>query len=144
MLPTPKLSALSAMILCLSGIAVAQESKPPTQDPGTARASITLVDVWYRTEEPQVLIAYKETGTLEVTADRLLFTYSGGQVEIPVSAVQRITPRKRFTFFDQNTWVVVEYRVGDKDLVGAFKPALLGKVSHDDILKAISSAVPNK
>lgn len=144
MVLTLKLSMLSAIFFCLSGSAAAQESKNPAQDPATPKQSVTLEDIWYRTEEPQLLIAYKETGTLEIAADKLVFTYSGGKVEIPVSAVQRITPRKQFTFFDANQWVVIEYRVGDKNLVAAFKPALLSKTPYDQILEAVSSTLANK
>jgi hypothetical protein len=109
----------------------------------TPRKPITLTDVWYRTEESQMLIAYKEVGTLEITSERLVFTHSGDKVEIPLTSVQRLIPRKRFAIFDANEWVVIEYRVAGKDLVAAFKPAaFVSKTSHDEILKAIRNALP--
>ncbi len=114
-----------------------------TQHLATPGQSITLADVWYRTEESQVMIAYKEVGTLEIAGERLVFTYSSGKVEIPLSSVQRLIPKKRFVFFDANEWVVIEYRMAGKDRVAAFKPAAFtSKTSHDEILRAIRNALP--
>jgi hypothetical protein len=105
----------------------------------------TFSDVWYRTDEAQILIAYKEKGTLVVFNDKLQFTHGKGSIEIPVSSIKKVTPQKTLAPDIMNKWVVVEYRVSEKDGIIAFKYApFSGKPSDEEIYSAISWAREKK
>lgn len=107
----------------------------------------TFSDVWYRTEEAQWLLAYKEQGTLVVSNEKLQFTHGQGIVEVPISSIKNVFPQKKLAPDIMNAWVVVEYRAADKDAIIAFKYSpvkdlnlFTGKRSDDEIYSAISWA----
>ena len=123
----------------------AQDVGALQQHLGAPKQAITLADIWYRTEESQLLIAYKEAGSLEITSERILFSYPGVKLEIPVSSIQRLVSKKRFAIFDSNEWVVIEYRQSGKELVAAFKPAAFkGRTTHEEIIRAIRTVLPSR
>ena len=120
-------------------LATLMEMVTPPQLPAT------FSDVWYRTDEALLLIAYKEKGTLIVAADKLIFNHSSGSVEVPMAAIKKVEPRKRMGMVVANHWVVVEYRVGGNDALIAFKYApFSGKTSDSEIYSAISWAREKK
>lgn len=105
----------------------------------------TFSDVWYRTDEAQLLLAYKAKGTLDVSDDKLKFTHDKGSVEIPLSSIKKVTPKKTLLPDVMNKWVVVQYRVAEKDEMIAFKSdPFFGKSSDDAIYSAISWASEKK
>jgi hypothetical protein len=109
------------------------------------RLPATFTDVWYRTDEVQVLIAYKEKGTLSVGADKLQFTHAKGTIEIPMASVKKVNPPKTMGMDIVNRWVVVEYRAPDKDALIAFKSApFSGKSDDFEIYETIDWAFTKK
>lgn len=111
----------------------------------------TFSDVWYRTDEVQLLLSYKEQGTLVVTNEKLQFTHGKGTVEVPISSIKNVFPQKKLAPDIMNTWVVIEYRAADKDAIIAFKYSpvkdlnlFTGKRSDDEIYSAISWARERK
>jgi len=105
----------------------------------------TFSSVWYRTDDAQLLLAYKAKGTLEVSNDELKFIHSKGSVEIPLSSTKKVTPQRTLLPDVMNKWVVVEYRVAEKDEMIAFKSdPFWGKTSDEEIYSAISWASEKK
>lgn len=105
----------------------------------------TFADVWYRTDEAQLLLAYKENGTLTVSSDNLKFAHNKGSVEIPLSSIKKVTPQKTLFPDIANKWIVIQYRIAEKDEVIAFKSnPFVGKSSNEDIYSAISWASDKK
>lgn len=111
----------------------------------------TFSDVWYRTDEVQLLLSYKEQGTLAVSNEKLQFTHGKGNVEVPISSIKNVFPQKKLAPDIMNTWVVVEYRAADRDAIVAFKYSpvkdlnlFTRKRSDDEIYSAISWAREKK
>jgi len=105
----------------------------------------TFSDIWYRTDEAQLLLAYKETGTLLVTKDKLQFKYDKGSFEIAISAIKKVVPKKLLVPDIINEWVVIEYQDSNKNGIIAFKSSpFFGKSSDEDIYSAIRWASKKK
>ncbi len=105
---------------------------------------VTFSNVWYRTKA-QPLLGYKAKGTLDVSNDKLKFTHDKGSIEIPLSSIQKVTPQKTLLPDYTTKWVVVEYRVAEKDEIIAFmSDPFVGKPSDKEIYSAISWASEKK
>jgi hypothetical protein len=97
---------------------------------------VTLQGVWYRTDEFRPFLPYKESGDLTVYPDKLLFSYEGGSLELPIAAITMLTPD---TFLERDIdWLEVKYRQAGKDGVLYLRPATLSKTSAYDIYYYIS------